>query len=387
MREDPVLVLFCGGMGGSDVEDLLAGALRASALDLLERSLAGGAYDGAIVVADEASAAAFRDQLPAGVVLDVDVEGEGFHFGRRLSDVVRRFELVRPLYTGCGLPLLKGDEMTAVALALRNADKRLVVANNYFSADLLGFTPGSVVDEVEFPDNDRILPRLLTTEAGFTNYPLPRTIANQFDLDSTGDLAVLSCAGGAGPRLQAYMEAMPLDTSRLVTAARLFTDKTAEVLVAGRVGSQVWQYLEAETACRIRMYSEERGMLAAGRDTSGDARSLLAFHLQAVGPRRFFAELSEMVHAAFIDTRPILAHLGLQPSRPDRFRSDAMTPAGISDPWLREFTEAAIEAPIPVVLGGSSLVTSGVQLLSEAAWRENDQRAESQYRPMGRAKG
>jgi hypothetical protein len=64
-----------------------------------------------------------------------------------------------------------------------------------------------------------------------------------------------------------------------------------------------------------------------------------------------------------------------------------MTPAGISDPWLREFTEAAIEAPIPVVLGGSSLVTSGVQLLSEAAWRENDQRAESQYRPMGRAKG
>ncbi|MGE0688782.1 MAG: hypothetical protein AB7P33_18730, partial [Dehalococcoidia bacterium] len=191
---------------------------------------------------------------------------------------------------------------------------------------------------------------------------------------------------GAGPRLQAYMQAMPLDTSRLVTASRLFTDRTAEVLVAGRVGSQVWQYLEAETACRIRMYSEERGMLAAGRDVSGEARSMLAFHLQAVGPQRFFAELGEMVHAAFIDTRPILAHLGLQPSRADRFRSDAMTPAQIDDPWLREFTEAAMSAPIPVVLGGSSLVTSGVQLLSEAAWRENDQRAEDDYRPMGRAK-
>ncbi len=387
MREDPVLVLLCGGMGGSDVEELLAGALRASALDLLERSLAGGAFDGAIVVADEASAAAFRDQLPAGAVLDVDGPGDGFHFGRRLSDVVRRYELVRPVYSGCGLPLLSGDEMTSVAIALRNADKRLVVANNYFSADLLGFTPGSAVDEVEFPNNDRILPRLLTTEAGFTSSPLPRTIANQFDLDSTGDLGVLSYAGGAGPRLQAYMQAMPLDTSRLVTAARLFTDKTTEVLVAGRVGSQVWQYLETETACRIRMYSEERGMLAAGRDVSGEARSMLAFHLQAVGPQRFFAELGEMVHAAFIDTRPILAHLGLQPSRADRFRSDAMTPEQIEDPWLREFTEAAIAAPIPVILGGSSLVTSGVQLLSEAAWRENDQHAGADYRPMGRAKG
>lgn len=387
MREDPVLVLFCGGMGGSDVEELLAGALRASALDLLERSLAGGAYDGTIVVADEASAAAFRDQLPAGAVLDVDAPGEGFHFGRRLSDIVRRHRLVRPVYCGCGLPIVTGDEMTAVATALRNADKRLVVANNYFSADLLGFTPGSAVDEVEFPNNDRILPRLLTAEAGFTSNPLPRTIANQFDLDSTGDLAVLSYAGGAGPRLQAYMEEMPLDTSRLVTASRLFTDKSAEVLVAGRVGSQVWQYLEAETACRIRMYSEERGMLAAGRDVSGEARSMLAYHLQAVGPQRFFAELGEMVHAAFIDTRPILAHLGLQPSRADRFRSDVMTPVGIENPWLREFTEAAMAAPIPVVLGGSSLVTSGVQLLSEAAWRENDQRAEADYRPMGRAKG
>jgi hypothetical protein len=386
MRDEPVLVLFCGGMAGSDVEDLLAGALRASALDLLERSLAGGAYDGAILVADQAAAAAFEGAMPAGVVLDVDEPGEAFHFGRRLSNIVRRHGLVRPVYAGCGLPLLSGDEMTAVALALRNADKRLVVANNYFSADLVGFTPGSAVDEVEFPNNDRILPRLLALEAGFTNYPLPRTIANQFDLDSTGDLAVLSYAGGAGPRLQAYLEAMPLDTSRLVRASRLFTDKTAEVLVAGRVGSQVWQYLEAETACRIRMYSEERGMLAAGRDVSGEARSLLAFHLQAAGPRRFFAELAEMVQAAFIDTRPILAHLGLQSSRADRFRSDAMTPAEIADPWLREFTEAAMEAPIPVVLGGSSLVTSGVQLLSEAAWRENDQRAEADYRPMGRAK-
>lgn len=385
MRSDPVLVLFCGGMSGSPAEDLLGGALRASALDLLRSALDGGAFDGAIVVADEAAAAEFEGKLPAGVILDADQPGATFHFGQRLSDVVRRYELERPVYVGCGLPLLTGDELTAVALALRSADKRLVVANNYYSADLAGFWPGSVVDEVELPNNDRILPRLLTQDAGFTNYPLPRTIANQFDLDSTGDLAVLTFAGGAGPRLIAYLEAAAFDVSRLATASMLFTDKMAEVLVCGRVGSQVWQFLETETACRIRMYSEERGMLAMGRDASGEARSLLAFHLKEVGPHRFFAALGELANAAFIDTRPIFAALGKQPSRSDRFESDCMNPDAIEDAWLREFTQAAMEAPIPVVLGGSSLVASGVQLLSEAAWRENDKK-NPDYKPMGRAK-
>jgi hypothetical protein len=81
-----------------------------------------------------------------------------------------------------------------------------------------------------------------------------------------------------------------------------------------------------------------------------------------------------MGQAAFIDTRPLFAHMGLKPSRPDRFRSDAMAPDGIEDAWVRDLTQAACEAPIPVVLGGASLVASGVQLLSEAAWRENDDR-------------
>jgi hypothetical protein len=61
-----------------------------------------------------------------------------------------------------------------------------------------------------------------------------------------------------------------------------------------------------------------------------------------------------------------------------------MQPEGISDPWLSDFTAAAREAPIPVVLGGSSLVGAGVQLLSEAAWREKDRLGED-YKAYGRA--
>ena len=385
MVAEPVLVLFCGGMGGSAIEDEFAAVLRECALDTLAEAASTGAYERMIVVADQVSANHLQGRLPAGAELDVDEPGHAFHFGKRLSEVVLRHGLERPVYAGNGLPLIKADELAAVARAVSQAE-RAVVANNFFSADLAAFVPGDIVRDVALPDNDRILPRLLRDKGGLENRSLPRTIANQFDIDTPGDLAILAYAGGAGPNLQRQIDRLGVDTSRLGAAARLFTDRDAEVVVAGRVGTATWQYLEAETACRVRMFAEERGLQAAGRDADGQARSLLAFHLQAVGSERFFQELAEMGQAAFIDTRPLFAHVGLKPSRPDRFLSDAMQPAGISDPWLRDFTAAACEAPLPVILGGSSLVAAGVQLMSEAAWREYDQRA-SDYQARGRATG
>ncbi len=371
MVSGPVLVLFCGGMGGSAIEDAFGQALRECALDTLQEAEASGAFERLILVADEASARALEGRMPAGTVVDVDVPGTPWHFGRRLSEVVLRYELERPVYVGSGLPLVKRDELSALAKGVAEAEKA-VVSNNFFSADMLGFVPGSVVSHVALPDNDRILPRLLRDEAGLENRALKRSIENQFDIDTPGDLAMLAYSGKAGPNLQRYIEAAGIDTSRLQRASTLFTDRDAEVVVMGRVGTPTWQYLEAETACRVRMFAEERGLQAAGRDINGEARSLVAFHMQAVGMERFFRELAELGQAAFIDTRPLFAHMGLKPSRPDRFLSDAMTPEGIEDAWVRELTQAACEAPIPVVLGGASLVAAGVQLLSEAAWAERD---------------
>ena len=371
MVSGPVLVLFCGGMGGSPVEDAFAVALCECALDTLQEADASRAFERLILVADEASAGHLEGRMPAGTVVDLDIPGVAWHFGKRLSEVVLRYELERPIYAGSGLPLVKREELAEVARRVAEAD-RAVVSNNFFSADMLGFVPGSVVRDLELPDNDRILPRLLRDKAGLENRALPRTIANQFDIDTPGDLAMLAYSGGAGPNLQRHIEAAGIDTSRLQRASRLFTDRDAEVVVMGRVGTPTWQYLEAETACRVRMFAEERGLQAAGRDVSDEARSLVAFHIQSVGMQRFFRELSEMGEAAFIDTRPLFAHMRLKPSRADRFLSDAMTPEGIEDPWVRELTQAACEAPIPVVLGGASLVAAGVQLLSEAAWREHD---------------
>jgi hypothetical protein len=365
----PALVVFLGGMRGSAIEDQLGRALAEAALDLLDEALATGAFAEAVLVSDSDSLA---DRLPSGVALDVD--REPFHFGRRLAALVRERGIARPVYVGAGaVPLLRGSDIAAVAHHLAEAE-RVVISNNYFSADLVAFAPGDALERIELPASDNFLPRLLHDQADLESRPLPRSSATQFNIDSPADLAVLKLTGGAGPRLTRFLDDFQADLEPYRRLLRCLVDPVAEVLLAGRVGSQVWSYLEKETACRLRVYSEERGMQAAGRDETGLARSLLSFHLREVGCRRFFEELAELGEIACIDTRPLLAHLGVQASRPDRFWSDLGCPDRIEDPFLRELTQAAREAPLPVIFGGHSLVAGGLMALTEAAWRDEDQR-------------
>jgi hypothetical protein len=160
--------------------------------------------------------------------------------------------------------------------------------------------------------------------------------------------------------------------SRYRAVLPMFLDQSKQLLVAGRVGTHAWGYLERETACRVRLFAEERGMEADGRASDGRARSLLGFHLEAVGLERFFATLAELADASFIDTRVLLAHKRIDANREDRFLSDLGRWQDIRDPFLRDFTRAALEAPIPVLLGGHSLMSGGLMALNEYAWRQND---------------
>jgi hypothetical protein len=367
--EAPVLTVFLGGMGGSEIEDLLGRALAEAAVDLLEEATATGAFAGALLVSDSD---ALAGRLPSGVHLDVD--REPFHFGRRLAELIRDRELHRPVYVGAGaIPLMRGSDIAAVAQHLAG-EQSAVISNNYFSADLVAFTPGDAIHRIDLPAADNFLPRLLHDQAGLESQPLPRSSATQFNIDSPADLAVLKLTGGAGARLTGFLASFEADVEPYRRLLLALVDPKAEVLLAGRVGSQVWSYLEKETACRLRVYSEERGMQAAGRDETGLARSLLAFHVREVGCRRFFAELVELGDIACIDTRPLLSHLGVEASRADRFWSDLRRPDRIDHPFLRELTQAACDAPLPVVLGGHSLVAGGLMALTEAAWRDEDQR-------------
>jgi hypothetical protein len=153
--------------------------------------------------------------------------------------------------------------------------------------------------------------------------------------------------------------------SDLDTATGLLTQRGTDVLVIGRVGSAVWQALESETATRVRVVSEERGLRSR---PDGQARSLLGFHLGAVGPEQLVEALAELADAVFLDTRPLFAHLQWQPSRADRFASDAGDWGSIVHAELRAFTRAAVESRVPFVLGGHSLVSGGLLTLIDAAW-------------------
>jgi len=369
MPGPPTLVVFLGGLGGSAVEDTMAAACRAAALDTIAAAQASASFRQAIVVTDEPSAFA---GLPAGVLVDAD-DGPpgraGFHFGRRLVGVIDRYDLEAVVYLGGGsLPLLTADDLAGIARACERDG--VLVTNNFFSSDLVAFRPASALCRIEPPESDNALARALAEGAGLSVQALPRTVATQLDIDGPTDLAVLTLTGGGGTRLRAVLDGLALDLSRYRRALSLFTDRSAEVIVAGRVGSHAWPYLERETACRVRLFAEERGMQADGRAREGSARSLLGLYLDEVGPERFFEGVAQLGDAAFIDTRVLLAHRGVEAARADRFLSDLGEWREIAEPFLREFTRAAVNAAIPVLLGGHSLVSGGLMALNEFAWQE-----------------
>lgn len=106
-------------------------------------------------------------------------------------------------------------------------------------------------------------------------------------------------------------------------------------------------------------------MVASGRQTRGEVRSVLGAYLDEVGMDRFFAALEGWADAVFMDNRVILAHRGIWPSAEDRFASDLGWFEQINDPFLAEFTHRAVVAATPIVLGGHSLVSGGLLALVE----------------------
>jgi hypothetical protein len=359
----PSLVVFLGGLGESAVERTVAAARVAAAFHSVEAALAAG-YAGALIVTDG------RCDLsgpPAG--LTVDVDGGPFHFGERLADIVRRHGLERAVYLGGGsLPLLGAADFRDIADALAAGN---LVTNNQFSSDLVAF-PAAAIERLTPPDRDNRLARDLAEATGLPLHVLPRSVASLLDIDGPSDLAVLALTGEGGPRLLRYLADLDIDLDRYRRVVPLLTDRTAQITVAGRVGSHAWPYLESETACRVRLFAEERGMDADGRAASGEARSLLGYYLEEVGPSRLFETLAQLGNAAIIDTRVLLAHLRLDASREERFLSDLGRWRELPEGALRDLTRAAVEAPIPVLLGGHSLVSGGLMALNEHAWRRSE---------------
>jgi hypothetical protein len=322
--------------------------------------------------------------------------GETFHWGRWYAAAARAMLARvraegRPLdaigYAGAGALALADD---ALIEGIVSAIPGEAVANNRYSADaflVAGQPSGRLtleagLEALEGCSTDNAAMHCLE-DAGFRIRDLSTTSWARFDVDTPLDLALLR----AGTRLPttrrpdgvvaAFLEmailpgGRSLEVPHLQEVGAVMRDRDRQLVVAGRVPSSAWAYLETESACRVRCFIEERGMRSA-RDAV--PHSLLADWMERLGPEELVKELSTLGDAVILDSRVLMASqagssdAAAWPPTEERFASDFLDATPVSTPWLRELTEAAAASSVPFLLGGHALVSDGLRILVDAAW-------------------
>jgi hypothetical protein len=301
--------------------------------------------------------------------VEVVTDPPGEPFGRRLRGL-----LCGTAQSGGGLVMLGSGAMPLATQADRRAfveaagdEDRVALANNRYSADVVAIARTDLLPPIPDLPGDNPLPRWLDEIAGYEVNDLRRRSRLAFDIDGPLELVLL------GRTRDAPVE-LGLVRDRIEAVRAIGADRRAELIVAGRTSATTLRWLERHASARVRAWVEERGMRAASplaQDRPGSARSpasLLGELLERDGPGSLGTHLARFGDAALIDTRVLLAHrLGIDeggwPRAEDRFASDLLLPACVADPWLRALTEAAATAPIPVLLGGHSLVGPGVPVV------------------------
>jgi hypothetical protein len=317
-------------------------------------------------------------------------------FGARLRRLSAAADTPGLVVLGSGAMALARPADYRAFVAAAASDLPGALANNLYSADAVAVARTGVLRDLPDLPADNALPRWLEEVAGYPVDDLRRRPRLGFDLDSPADVVL---AGGPVPAVAA---ASPF-AAVLAAIRSVLADRRAELTVAGRMSSGTLAALERRAACRVRALIEERGLRAASRLAQGElgsstrvapvstasasaasasAASVPAAFALAVRPpastlgllldRDGAGELGRLLarlgDAAIVDMRVLLAHrLGADedawPPPEDRFASDLLLPDRIGDAWLRALTASAAEAPIPVLLGGHTLVGPGLRLM------------------------
>jgi hypothetical protein len=295
-------------------------------------------------------------------------------FGARLRRLVVELRPAGLVVLGAGsAPQATPGDIEAFVQVARG-EAPVALANHRYSADIVAIAcAGDVL--ARLPDDltsDNALPRWLAEVAGVDVRDLRARRRLAMDVDSPLDLVLLERAVPGLPA-PAEPDAGPV-RRRLAELRRLASDPGAELLVAGRTSATDLRWLEARTRSRTRAFVEERGLrtagvgAAVGRPNRRAPRSVLGALLEAKGgPGALGGIVAGLADGALLDSRVLLAHrLGADeagwPPPDDRFASDLLLADRIRDPWLAELTAAASEAPVPVLLGGHSLVGPGLRL-------------------------
>ena len=358
------LLLLVGGGGESPVEQAIRRARQAAARDLVEALAGTGLVGRAVIGTDRADWTAGLEGLP--VEVDLDPPGEPFHFGRRLAGLIRRYRVEWGLYAGGGSAPLMGSGAWREALEGLGRAGPAAVTNNLHSSDWIAFGPaGDLAPVVEAQERDNGLAWVLAREAGLPVRSLPPTAASRFDLDTPADLLVAQAHPRIGPHLCGVLDGLGWPREPIEGVLEVMAREGGHLTVIGRSSSAAWAALERATQCWVRLFVEERGMIASGRLRRGEVRSLLAEFLERVGVDEFFDALAALSDAVLFDSRVILAARGLWPPAADRFNADLLRWEEVGEPFLRRFSRAAAEAGVPILMGGQSVVSGGLMALLE----------------------
>jgi hypothetical protein len=361
-----VVVMVGGGRTETAVEQTLRRARQAAARDLIEQSLDIPRARPIVVLSDDAGWLESLESYP--VQTELNVSGQPFHFGKALAELIARHDLQRCFYAGGGsAPLLSTAQLEQVLGAVLSQEP-LMVTNNLYSADWAAFSPaGALIPLVPWLERDNALSWVWQERGRAPVRALERTPATQMDIDTPFDLLALARSQRTHAHLAAFLAELDWPSQHLDAAIAVLRRDGSQVIIAGRVSSWAWNLLERHTRAWVRVFAEERGMRASGRQARGEVRSLLNAYLDLVGVDRFFERLAEMADAVLLDSRVILASRGLWPSDADRFHADLLMDDRVSEPFLRALTAAARQAPVPVVVGGHSLVAGGLGVVLEGA--------------------
>ena len=367
MSDGPLLILLHGGAGTGAAERMVARA-RLAAAGVSARAARAGGFASVVLATDEAGA-----PEDGAYTVDRDKPGAVFSLRERLLGLVEGLGANGVAVMGAGaLPFLSAGDFTSVRKGLARSGA-VAVTNNFYSGDLTAWAPAGVISKVGPFERDNMLPRKLRDLAKCEVIVLPRSVRTAFDLDTPAELAVLALSEATPSEIR---EALPPEESLPLAPYRAFMpllcDPDAEILLTGRVGSATWAYLERDSACRVRLVSEERGLASAPKGHR--AWSLVGRLLEEVGMERFAEELAALADGVVLDTRVLLAHADSRAGREDRFQSDLLAPEKVADPWLRELTAGLAAAKTPILLGGHSLLSGGLMALTDQAWLENDRR-------------
>ncbi len=365
MDEKIPVLLMLPPKGSSDAEAWVATGRLAAACDLAERVKANPLVGPCFILAHEqADRLALQeigfDQIQSSV--------KPFHFGEVLAEIISEYHLDRLAYFGgASAPLMGEEELRKVFEQALQQKTPTAIVNNLYSSDWAVFNHASVIEEIKSQlPSDNPLWWVMHQEAQFDVRSLSPSASSRLDIDTPVDLILLHGHPGIGRHCRDFLSQtnQPL-LDGISNLRRVLQTPASTLSIIGRASSAVWKELEERTKIWVRIYVEERGMVASQRLARGEVQSLIADMVDELQPRGFLARLGQMSDAAIWDTRVWMGSRGTWPSAADRFAADLGWINQISDEALRNLTIAIMESPIPVVAGGHGVVAGGLLALLE----------------------